>query len=267
MARHGRVLKLHTVGATARRGGPTATASTAAAQRGRRPGGFARAGRLNERSSGIRAAAPWTRDDPDGVGRSEPDDLPGGSIDARQAGWLLRRRLPRSAIGRSRAFGRRRSARCARCRRGIGSRRRKHPASAERCGRVEPIDVNPARRGSMLLVAAPHGGYIDLHNYRPREWRPAQVAAAIDSVRRPYDLRHAYATFALRAGISNFDPVHGREPGDDRQALRPPRARRTRHAVELLDGYARDTAAWTQMDAPVAGKSADRHGSEPSLKQ
>jgi hypothetical protein len=27
----------------------------------------------------------------------------------------------------------------------------------------------------------------------------------IDPIRRPFDLRHTYATFALRAGISIFD--------------------------------------------------------------
>ena len=56
-----------------------------------------------------------------------------------------------------------------------------------------------------MLFPAPHGGHIDLHNFRPRHWRPAQTALGIDPIRRPYDLRHTYATFALRAGISIFD--------------------------------------------------------------
>jgi integrase len=34
----------------------------------------------------------------------------------------------------------------------------------------------------------------------------AQIAAGIEPIRRPYDLRHTYATFALRAGVSIFDP-------------------------------------------------------------
>jgi hypothetical protein len=38
-----------------------------------------------------------------------------------------------------------------------------------------------------------------------REWKPARVAAGIEPLRRIYDLRHAFATFALRAGISTFD--------------------------------------------------------------
>ena len=38
-----------------------------------------------------------------------------------------------------------------------------------------------------------------------REWKPAQLAAGIAPLRRLYDLRHTFATFALRAGISTFD--------------------------------------------------------------
>jgi integrase len=40
------------------------------------------------------------------------------------------------------------------------------------------------------------------HNFRTRYWRPAQVAAVVTPLRRVYDLRHTFATFALRAGIS-----------------------------------------------------------------
>jgi integrase len=45
----------------------------------------------------------------------------------------------------------------------------------------------------------------DLHNFRNREWKPAQLAAGLEPPRRIYDLRHTFATFALRAGISTFD--------------------------------------------------------------
>ena len=38
-----------------------------------------------------------------------------------------------------------------------------------------------------------------------RVWKPAQKAAGITPLRRVYDLRHTFATFALRAGISTFD--------------------------------------------------------------
>ncbi len=57
---------------------------------------------------------------------------------------------------------------------------------------------------SELLFASPRGGYFDLHNFRNRYWKPAQLAAGILPLRRVYDLRHTFATFALRAG-STFD--------------------------------------------------------------
>jgi hypothetical protein len=80
-----------------------------------------------------------------------------------------------------------------------------------------------------LLFPAPHGGHIDLHNFRPRHWPPAQTALGIDPIRLPYDLRHTYATFAPRAGISIFDLSRFMgEPRDDRSPLRQPRPRRPR---------------------------------------
>jgi integrase len=36
--------------------------------------------------------------------------------------------------------------------------------------------------------------------------KPAQLAVGIEPFRRIYDLRHTFATFALRAGISTFEP-------------------------------------------------------------
>jgi integrase len=110
---------------------------------------------------------------------------------------------------------------------------------------LEALDQLPESDGA-LLFPAPRGGYIDPHNFRARSWRPAQVAAGIEPIRRPYDLRHTYATFALRAGISIFDlsrfmgaslamidKHYGHLARDGRE-----------HAVALLDAYARD-AAWT----------------------
>jgi integrase len=49
------------------------------------------------------------------------------------------------------------------------------------------------------------GGHFDLHNFRNRHWRPAQHAVGIEPLRRIYDLRHTFATFALRACVSTFD--------------------------------------------------------------
>jgi integrase len=87
----------------------------------------------------------------------------------------------------------------------------------------------------------------DMHNFRARDWRPAQLAGGIEPLRRPYDLRHTYATFALRAGVSIFDlsrfmgaslamidKHYGHLARDGRE-----------HAVRLFDAHARDSAAWT----------------------
>lgn len=70
---------------------------------------------------------------------------------------------------------------------------------------LEAIERQPPSSGSPLVFPAERGGYLDLHNFRNREWKPAQVAAGIEPLRRVYDLRHTFATFALRAGISTFD--------------------------------------------------------------
>jgi integrase len=96
----------------------------------------------------------------------------------------------------------------------------------------------------------PRGGYLDLHNFRRRVWKPAQRAAGIEPLRRPYDLRHTFATFALRAGISTFDL--SRFMGSsltmiDRHYGHLARDGRE-HAAALLDSLAAAdtaTAAWT----------------------
>jgi integrase len=56
-----------------------------------------------------------------------------------------------------------------------------------------------------LLFPSVRGAYFDLHNFRTRESKPAPVAAGIVPLRRVYDLRHTFATFALRPGVSTFD--------------------------------------------------------------
>jgi integrase len=122
------------------------------------------------------------------------------------------------------------------------------------------LDQLRADPGSDLLFPSPRGGYFDLHNFRNRYWKPAQVAAGIVPPRRVYDLRHTFATFALRAGISTFDLSrymgasltmidrhYGHLARDGRE-----------HAIRLLDNYS--TAKTTDVQAMDVGWT-----SEPSI--
>ena len=70
---------------------------------------------------------------------------------------------------------------------------------------LDALDRIRDRSGSPLLFPGERGGYSDIHHFRPFRWRPAQKAAEIDQLRRVYDLRHTFATFALCVGISTFD--------------------------------------------------------------
>jgi integrase len=120
------------------------------------------------------------------------------------------------------------------------------------------LDQLPPSRTDELLFPAERGGYLDLHNFRNRDWKPAQLAVGIEAFRRIYDLRHTFATFALRAGISTFelsrymgasltmiDRHYGHLARDGRE-----------HAIRLLD----------ELNAPavdVRGRSVDTEEPEP----
>ncbi len=132
---------------------------------------------------------------------------------------------------------------------------------------VEAIERTPPRADSPLLFPAERGGYLDLHNFRDRQWKPALRAAGTKPMRRIYDLHHTFATFALRAGISTFDLSrymgasltmidrhYGHLARDGRE-----------HAIRLLDELSADQRPqWTLVDAawtsnPMGARSA-RYG-------
>jgi len=130
---------------------------------------------------------------------------------------------------------------------------------------LKALERQALSQESALVFPADRGGYLDLHNFRNREWKPAQLAAAILPLRRIYDLRHTFATFALRAGISTFDLSrymgasltmidrhYGHLARDGRE-----------HAIRLLDELsAGERPRWTLVDAawtpkPTAAASED----------
>jgi integrase len=107
-----------------------------------------------------------------------------------------------------------------------------------------------------LLFPSPSGTFLDLHNFRVRDWKPAQREVGIDPVRRVYDLRHTFATLALRAGISTFDLSrymgasltmidrhYGHLARDGRE-----------HAIRLLDAHAAERRTAT---VDTGGRSVD----------
>jgi len=115
---------------------------------------------------------------------------------------------------------------------------------------LEALDQLQAQEHSPLLFPNSRGGYLDFRNFNRRHWKPVQRAAGIEPLRDLYDLRHTYATFALRAGVPVFalsrfmgtgiamiDLHYGHLAVDSHE-----------HAVSLLDALALERAVdagWT----------------------
>ena len=144
-------------------------------------------------------------------------------------------------------------------RRSFTRRELKHPTT-EASTRAVPLQARALdalerienRNGSTLLFPGERGGYLDIHHFRPYQWWPAQKTVGITPLRRVYDLRHTFATFALRAGISTFDLsryMGARLIMIDRHYGHLARDGRE-HAIKLLDAMnAPEFDPWTLVDA------------------
>ena len=121
---------------------------------------------------------------------------------------------------------------------------------------LEALDELRPSGDSALLFPNSCGGHLDFRNFNRRQWKPVQRAVGIEPPRDLYDLRHTYATFALRAGVSVFalsrfmgtsiamiDLHYGHLAVDSYQ-----------HAVSLLDALAVERAVdagWTPACTPA----------------
>jgi len=127
---------------------------------------------------------------------------------------------------------------------------------------LDALERTSVDRQTPLLFPSPRGGYLNLRNFRNRTWKPAQVEVGMNPARRVYDLRHTFATFALRAGISTFDL--SRYMGAsltmiDRHYGYLARDGR-KHAIRLLDVYATSEPANVHRGKPSrALQRADVH--------
>ena len=119
---------------------------------------------------------------------------------------------------------------------------------------LEALDQLRTREDSPLLFPNARGGHLDFRNFNRRHWKPVQKAVGIGPLRDLYDLRHTYATFALRAGVPVFalsrfmgtsiamiDLHYGHLAVDSYQ-----------HAVSLLDAL-RSNGPWTLGGRRPAG--------------
>jgi hypothetical protein len=68
---------------------------------------------------------------------------------------------------------------------------------------LEALDHLPRSENSILFPNS-RGGRIDFRSFGRRHWKPAQTKAGVEPRRHLYDLRHTYATFALRAGVTQL---------------------------------------------------------------
>ena len=135
---------------------------------------------------------------------------------------------------------------------------------------LDALDRIEDGTGSPLLFPGERGGYLDIHHFRPFQWRPAQEAvgyhAASAGLRSPTHVRD------LRAPCRHLNlrplALHGRQLDHDRPPLRPPRPRRARARDQAPRRAQRPEATpWTLVDAAwtprhQVGVSADNRKAE-----
>jgi hypothetical protein len=109
------------------------------------------------------------------------------------------------------------------------------------------LDVLPPRLDTPLFFPAPEGGLLDFDNFRRREWVLAVKASGIATPARIYDLRSAFASNALAAGVTVFELA--RVMGTSVRMIE-------RHYGALLDGAHSVIAA--RLDAHDAQAEAKR---------
>lgn len=68
---------------------------------------------------------------------------------------------------------------------------------------ITALAERPANLSSRLVFPAQRGGYLNVDNWRRRDWYPALEAAGLER-RGPYAMRHTYATFSIAAGVDVF---------------------------------------------------------------
>src|SRR5437773_6689501 len=146
--------------------------------------------------------------------------------------------------------------------------RRAVPLQARALAALDQLPPSCSRTDE-LLFPAERGGYLDLHNFRNRDWKPAQLAVGIEPFRRIYDLRHTFATFALRAGISTFelsrymgasltmiDRHYGHLARDGRE-----------HAIRLLDELNAEQRPWWTLRGHRSPRPPPAETTETPAKQ
>jgi integrase len=118
------------------------------------------------------------------------------------------------------------------------------------------------RRDSPLVFPAPRGGYLNLRNWRHRDWQPALEAAGLEQ-RGPNALRHTFATWFLLHSDDRWLLAKLMGTGVDMIELHyghliAPHANRSRAILDAIwENYL--DANWTQQRTSIPTASLENH--------